>query len=389
MFKSGEYTQLAPVLFGKGMIKKVVDVVNKCNVKKVLLVTDKFLSGKDFFIEIKSSLEDAGIEVSVWTDVVGECPDYILRDGASFAKEKDIDGIIGIGGGSSLDSAKALSVLIPNGEAILDEIPAYLSGSKKYPNPQLPVILIPTNSGTGSEVTFVAVITDSITKGKIGLPCPPTYAIIDPGLMVGSPSFVTAVSGLDAMSHAIESLCEVKHTPHSDLLAYEAIRLIAEWLPIACNDIDNIEAREKLAFASNIAGISFSESGVHVGHSFAHSLGYHYHIPHGHACAIMTPPTIEFIAKEYPDKVREIGKLMGLDLQNVDNGALGKRVADEVRKLMKEVEIPSLESTGITRDQALDLVQFSVNEPLCMQYDGTITKNDLIEVITSAYDHYK
>jgi alcohol dehydrogenase len=169
---------------------------------------------------------------------------------------------------------------------------------------------------------------------------------------------------MDAFSHANEALSEKKNTPHSDMLSYEVIRLVSRWLPVAVKDGKNMDARENLSLAANYAGISFNESGVHIGHSTAHALGHTYHIAHGIGCALVTPPTIEFVAKKFPEKTKKIGEAMGKKIDSNDPATIGKTVADAVRALMKEIGIPSLKDQKITKQQVLDLKPKIYQEPL-------------------------
>lgn len=389
MLKTGVYTQLCPVLLGNGTVAGAGEKIKELGVTKAMIITDKGLVAVGHDRKVAASLDAAGIPWVLWPNAEGDCPDSSVREGAAVARKEKVDGIIGIGGGSSLDTAKSIAVIAANTDDILDEIPAYLSGAKAYPNPPLPKLLIPTTFGTGAECTFVSVITDSKLDCKIGLPSPPTYSIVDPELALGTPKSVTAYTGLDAFSHANESLTEVKSTYHSDLLAYEAIRIITQWLPKACADTQDIEAREWMAVAANFAGISFSESGVHIGHSIAHALGHKYHLAHGICCALTTPPTIEFVAVHYPEKTKKIGEAMGMTITETDPVKLGKLVADKVRGLMREVGIPTFDELGVTREDVLSMEGLVYGEPLCTCFDGTVTREEVVRALESCCDNYK
>ncbi|AKL97291.1 alcohol dehydrogenase, class IV [Clostridium aceticum] len=389
MLKSGVYTQLAPILFGNGTSQQAGKKAKDLNMTKVLLVTDKGVLDTGHAEKVVNVLKAEGIDVVMWDGVETDCPDYTVAAAAAIGREKAVDSIIGVGGGSVLDTAKAIAAVIPNGDGVLQEIVLYLTGQKRYAVQPLPLMLIPTTAGTGSESTFVSVVSSETMQCKIGLPCPPNYGIVDPELTVGSPAFITAFAGMDAFSHASEALTEVKNTPHSDLLAYEAIRLISKWLPIAVKDINNLEARENLALASNFAGIAFNESGVHMGHSTAHALGHMYHIPHGICCALVTPPIIEFSAKAYPEKMKKIGEIMGLSFSPETPENIGKIVGNAVRVLCKEIGIPSLKEQGLTKEQVLAAKPMIYQEPLCMTFDGTITEQDVITLLETLYDDYQ
>jgi len=389
MLKSGIYAQLAPVLFGNGTSRQAGKKAKELGMTKVLLVTDKGVAGAGHAEKVAKVIRDEGIEVEIWEQVETDCPDYTVVAGAAKGREKAVDGIIGLGGGSALDTAKAIAAVIPNGDQVLEEIVLYLSGQKKYAEHPITLMLIPTTAGTGSESTFVSVISSEPMHCKIGLPCPPNYAIVDPELTLSCPAFITAFTGMDAFSHANEALTEAKNTPHSDLLAYEVIRLVTKWLPVAVKDANNMEARENLAFASNLAGIAFNESGVHMGHSTAHALGHMYHIPHGVCCALVTPAIIEFAAKTYPEKMKKIGEIMGVTFGSEAPEAIGKQVGDAVRKLCKEIHIPSFKEQGLTKEQILAAKPMIYQEPLCMTFGGTITEQDVVTALETSYDCYQ
>ncbi len=176
------------------------------------------------------------------------------------------------------------------------------------------------------------------------------------------------------------------NTPHSDLLAYEAIRLIKENLPLAVEDGTDMEARDRLAFASNIAGISFNESGVHIGHSAAHALGHLYHIPHGVCCANMTPAIIKFAAKTYPEKMKKLGNIMGAKITSDDPEVIGTQAADAVRKFADSIGVKTFKELGLSKDQVLAAKPMFYGDPLCMAFGGEVTEQDVTDILTDAYE---
>ena len=322
----------------------------------------------------------------MWAEAQTDCPEDTVKAAAAIGRNESVDGVVGVGGGSVLDTAKAVSAVIPNDDQVLDDIVLYLSGQKNYANQPLPVIEIPTTAGTGSESTFVAVVTSEKLDCKIGLPVPPAYGIVDSELTKTVPSYITAFTGMDALSHANESLTEQTNTPHSDLLAYEAIRLIKENLPLAVEDGTDMEARDRLAFASNIAGISFNESGVHIGHSAAHALGHLYHIPHGVCCAILTPAVIRLQALYYPEKMKQLGNLMGAEIVSDDPEEIGRKAAEAVRNFVKEVGIPSLKEQGFTKEQIMEALPVVEHDPLAYAFDGQVTEDVIKNLLEYAYN---
>ncbi|MDR1481153.1 MAG: iron-containing alcohol dehydrogenase [Synergistaceae bacterium] len=389
---------MAPVLFGRGTFATIAENAKKLGMTRVFLITDKGIPETSPVTNAKKMLEDAGLSAVGWNGVQPDAPEQVIKDAAAIARRERVDGVIGIGGGSSLDTAKLVSVVTVNGDEVLkgptlvENLMAVLTGQKTerdlYPKKPLPLLLISTTAGTGAESTYVAVVSSIDLDIKVGLVRAGDFAIVDPSLTDTAPPIVTAFTGLDAFSHANEALTDEKNTAHADLLAYEAMRLIAKWLPIAVKDGANNEARDNLALASNFAGISFSESGVHIGHSAAHALGHKYHLPHGMCCAWATPAVIEFVAKDYPEKTKKIGAAMGIDVKSDDPKVIGKTVADAVRALMKDVKLPSPKEKGLTKEQVTSLKPLIYKEPLCETYDGVVTEQDVVTLLDTIYDRF-
>lgn len=388
MLRTGTYNQMCPVLFGSGVVAQVGEKAKEAKITKAMVVTDPGIEKIGHEKKVVASLNAAGIDAVVWAKAEPDCPADSVAAGAAVARAEKVDGIIGIGGGSSLDTAKAIAVIAPNTDEILQDILAYRLWQKFYDNDPYATILVPTTAGTGSECTFMAVINDPTVDGKMGLPSKPTHAVVDPELTLGTPNKITASCGLDAFSHANEALTAMGNTPHSDVLAYEVIRRITKWLPVACKEPQNIEAREHVMFASNIAGITFNEAGVHIGHSIAHAVGYVNHLPHGIGCALVTPPIIEFVATQFPEKMRLIAEAMGITIKDSDLPQVGKITADAVRKLMKEVGIQPLKELNISREETINLIKRVEHDHLCDDFSGKFNRDDVIKILESMYDDY-
>lgn len=389
MMKSGVYTQLAPIRFGSGSVVTVGEVAKSLGIRKAMVITDAGVVGVGHHKKVLASLQQAGIAAELWDQVLPECPDAALRQARAFALAHHIDGLIGLGGGSSMDTAKISSVLIPNDiDDILNHLNTYLFGEKTYANPALPVILIPTTFGTGAESTYCGVVSSAVEDAKVGVLCNPSYGIVDPTLAVGLPAQGTAFTGMDAFSHALEALGGKNRTPHSDLLAYEAIRLLCQWLPKACENINDLTAREYTALASNFAGISFSEAGVHIGHCTAHFIGHDFCMAHGWACALNIPPIIELMGKHFPEKTVKLGQAMGLDV-SASTPALGDTVADAARALMRQVGIPSLATSGVTREQVMSYATLINENFLSHAFDIEIDLPLCQAYLASLYDKYQ
>lgn len=375
------YFQLAPVLFGWGVSAQTGAVVQKLGCSNAVLITDAGVSAAGAVEKVRASLEACEIRVTVWDQAQTDCPEGTVRTAAALARDKKADCVVGVGGGSVLDTAKAVAAVAVNGDGVLAEMPLYLTGQKQYAAAPLPVIEVPTTSGTGSESTFVAVVTSDALDCKIGLPVDPAYGIVDPQLTLTVPRDVTAYTGMDAFSHANEALTEQKASRHSDLLAYAAIRLIRDNLPAAVADGGNAEARENLAFASNIAGISFNESGTHIGHSIAHALGHAYHLPHGICCANVTPAVIAFTARTYPEKMKKLGEEMGAVYSSEDPAEIGRAAAQAVREFAARVGVPTFRQLGLNEEKVLAVREAVWNDGLAHAYGGSFTPEDIERIL--------
>ena len=388
MLSSGVYKQLCPVLYGAGVTNRIGEVAKELGLKKLMIVTDPGIAKVGHDKKVVAALESAGVEYVVWAEAQPECPSQNVKDGAAVARANHVDGIIGLGGGSGLDTAKAISVLTPNKDEIMEHLVELVSGEIKLEHPQRPVILVPTTFGTGSEVTFVAVVNDPVTDSKMTLVAPPTYAVVDPALAMGLPAFPTAITGLDALSHATEALSTKGCTYHTELLAYESIKLVNEWLPKACADTTAQEPREYMSLASNFAGIAFNEANVNVGHATAHMIGHLYHIPHGLACAWVNPASIELMGKYFPEKVKHMAPYFGVSC-DCEGKDLAKAVADADRKLMKTLGIPTLAEKGITREQVVELAESIQGEALTKFYEYELSVEEVKDFLISVYDNYQ
>jgi len=377
-----KYAQLCPIIFENGAIRQTGNEVKNLGCKKVMLVSDETISKLESYSNCKNSLLDAGIEVVPFNKIVPDPPDYIVDEGGELAKAEKIDGIVALGGGSVMDAAKAINVLVNNPLPINQ----YL-GNPVY-NPGVPVIVIPTTAGTGSESTIMGVVTDSAIQLKSAVLCPATLGILDPEVTVQVPPSVTAYTGMDAFAHAAEAITTKFPNPKSEVLALEAIRNVTNYLPIAVADGGNIEAREKLLLASNFAGIAFNDALVHLGHAIAHSVGATYHKAHGVICALALPEVMKYAAAISPNKVKLIGQAMGLAFTEDTNEEIGEVVAAAIRRLNEAIRIPSIKELGISKDELLALASM-VMEDVCYQYvPKELSHEEVADILEAIYTNY-
>ncbi|MFC1494092.1 iron-containing alcohol dehydrogenase [Thermodesulfobacteriota bacterium] len=373
-----------PVLFGEGVSGQTGESLNNYGIKKVLCVYDQGVKNAGIVDSIIKSIKEKDIEVVEFDGVQPDPPIETVDEAGELARSENVDAVVGIGGGSSLDTAKAVNVLLGNPGSIKN----YLDREV----PQKPgkiVFAIPTTAGTGSEVTSIAVISNKeagLKEGIGGPNCTAKLAIVDPELTLGLSPGLTASGGMDAFSHAVEAYTGLMNNPMTDLLALEAISLIVKYLPIAVKDGSNIEARSKLSFASMIAGMSFNEAMVHLGHAIAHSMGVAHKIPHGVGCGLALPMVMEYLADQMSDRIRSIGNAMSLSLKDdLSNDILSKTVADAIRDLNKEISLPSLSALGFGEDALRNIANGATRDVCWFLLPKKSDEEEVLRLIQKEY----
>lgn len=379
------YEIFVPAVMGSGASLRTGLKVRELGCRKVMVVYDKGLKTAGIADTIVENIENAGIETVCFDGVLPDPPDTMVEEAAQIARDAKIDGIVAVGGGSAIDTAKGINVLINNAPPLMQYF-----GVQKNLKPGVPMVFIPTTSGTGSEVTNMCVIscTSLGTKDSVvSKVCVGTLAIIDPDLTLGLPPAMTAATGADALAHAVESLTGGHSNPLSDALAREAIRIIAKWLPVAYRDGSNLEAREQMILASMFAGMAFTNGFVHVGHSIGHTLGAHFHIPHGIACAVTLPEVIEYTAKTEYKKVRMICQCLGEEVaEDATPEEIGAIARKALRALIKSVEIPNMKELGIPLEAVLKVAPLVTMDAGMALAPYRITAAKVAEMFKSAYD---
>ena len=312
--------------------------------KKALFICDKNLASLGSTGVVIESLKAAGIEVVSFDKVEGEPSYTLVEDAVAMARTEKVDAIIGMGGGSTLDTAKCTMIMAANGHIL-----QYADTFEGIPQKGAFLMLIPTTFGTGSEVTNGAVISIPEEQRKVtgwGENAGANLAVIDPELALGIPSSVTASTGMDALAHAVEAYTSPMASYMSDMAALEAIKLILEYLPECVSDGYNIEKREKMCLGSLMAGIAFNNGGLNQSHELAHGLGAKFHVPHGIACALSLPLAIKANAEYIPDRISKLAELFDV----VEGEDEGKMIIDRLITMRKELGIPGLKELGITEN---------------------------------------
>ncbi|PLX49597.1 MAG: alcohol dehydrogenase [Desulfobulbaceae bacterium] len=325
--------------FGVGMVDNLGLIVQDCGGSKVLVVADPSLAAVGLLDKIVAPLEAAAVDYVLFDHVDPE-PGLLLADeGCAVAVEHGCDCVIGVGGGSAMDVAKAVSILITNGGKAED----YL-GLGKIDKAGVPKIMVPTTAGTGAEVTFTAVFINERTKSKGGMngdPLYPDVAVLDPALTVTLPRHVTAAPGIDAFVHAMEAFTSSQAHTISDMYALEAMELISTNLPVAYANGDNLEARSGMLMGSLLAGKALATAGVGLIHAMAYPLGGMFGIPHGLANAVLMPYVVDYNTIAAPLKYAQIADIMGYDIDDLTLREAAGTAVEAVYNLNSDVAIPT------------------------------------------------
>lgn len=377
---------LTPLFFGPHMSLRTAMRLREFGVTKVLFVYDQGVKKAGIPDPIIKNVEALGIKVSVYEGVLADPPDYTIDEAAEIGLRDQVDGVVGLGGGSSMDTAKAANLMLTNPPGIQK----YLGAMRAQFKPGKTLILIPTTAGTGSEVTTMAVLTDTRDhrkKGPGGPYCRANLAIVDPLLTVGMPPQITADTGMDAFAHAFEAVTGGQAHPMSDMLGEKAISLVCQNLPKAVKNGKDIEARTNMAFAATCAGYAFTDSITHLGHSIGHALGASHHIPHGNACVLAMPEIAEFIA-ESTLGIKRVGIAMGLKInEKTPAKEAGKMVHDAIRALNKEIGIKGLQQHNIKESELPAIAAAATNEGPATFSPKKASADDWLVMLKAAYSY--
>lgn len=376
----------AEVLFGEGASEQVGERVKGLGCARVICIYDEGVRKAGSVDPVVRSLNNAGLEVVRYDGVVPDPPDTAVNECGELAREEKVDGVVGVGGGSTLDTAKGVNVLLGNP----GNIQTYFAGPDMTPHkPGRPLVLIPTTAGTGSEVTCVSVIGNTATKLKGSVVGPATaasLAIVNPLLTFSMPPHVTAGTGMDTFSHALEAYTSAQSNMLSDLLAEEAIGLVARYLPRAVRNGSDSEARTKMSFACLVAGMAFNDAIPHFGHAFANTMGALHHIPHGMCCAIAQPGVIEVVAPIMPQKVRRVGQLIGLSLvEDASPEELGREVSHRIVAFTREIGLPTLKELGIKESELPFLAETMMGDICFTGLPVRLEKADVLRIVKNMY----
>jgi len=370
-------------LVGPGAIKEAGTEIKNLGLKKALVITDKVLRSLGAVKKLTDVLETNGIEFAIYDEVQPNPTMKNCHDGLEKFNAENCDLIISLGGGSPQDCAKAVGILKTNGGKISDYEGICISKKKA-----VPIVAINTTAGTASEVTINYVITDEerhIKMVMVDPNCLATMSVNDPELMVAKPAGLTAATGMDALTHAMEAYITAGAFRLSDTLALESIKLIGESLEDAVKDGSNIEARSKMAWASYIAGLSFSNAGLGIVHSMAHQLGSEYNLPHGVANAVLLPHVEEFNMDACGEKFRDIAEALGVSTGGMSTAEANNAAIDAIKSLSKRIGIPAgLAELGVKEEDFDKLADQALADACTGGNPKTVTKKDIINIYKNA-----
>jgi len=353
---------------GDGASQEAGNILNSLNCKRPLIVTDGMMVQLGYVARLQQSLEAASITADIFQDTVPEPTVSSIQAGVDKVRDGNYDSIIAIGGGSPIDSAKAIAILGKYGGVMRDY---------KFPRvvnePGLPIIAIPTTAGTGSECTKVTIITDETNDEKmlcVGIGFMPTAALVDYSLTLSLPPRTTADTGIDALTHAMEAYVSKKASLYSDSQAIAAMKLLAPNLRKAFQDGSDQKAREEMMLGATLAGVAFSNASVALVHGMSRPIGAFYHVPHGLSNAMLLPMVTEYSIPAAPERYADCARAMGVANEGDSDQTANSKLMAELYAINKELQVPTPEQFGIDRDHFFNNLQVMAEQALASGSPG-------------------
>ncbi|UUU36682.1 iron-containing alcohol dehydrogenase [Streptomyces sp. CA-210063] len=368
---------------GGGAVGELGDVVAGLGLRRPLLVTDAFLAGTGVAERLMSALRDAGLQPCLFAGTVPDPTTDSLEAGLAVLREHGADSVIGFGGGSPMDTAKALGLLGVQGGRMRD----YKAPHTNL-GPALPVIAVPTTAGSGSEATQFTIITDSATDEKMLCPGPaflPVAAVVDFELTLSMPARLTADTGVDALTHAVEAYVSRRANPFSDGLALNAIRTIGQHLRRVYADGADLVAREAMMLAATQAGIAFSNSSVALVHGMSRPIGAHFHVAHGLSNAMLFPAVTAFSVPAAESRYADCARALGAATDGDSDASAADRLVEALRALCQDLEVPTPRAHGIDKDDWFRLLPLMAEQALA---SGSPANNPVVPTVDEIQDLY-
>jgi alcohol dehydrogenase len=369
--------------FGAGAVKKVGELAKAEGAKKALIITDSFIAQSDIRKKIEGSLQAAGLAVEVFDGVTPNPTTACVDAGSDFAAHSDADILIAVGGGSSMDTAKGVSLGARNPQRGIG-----LDYQTEFEKPGLPIIAIPTTAGTGSEVNAFGVITDEATHVRFYVGHSSALAkaaILDPELTLGLPPKATAATGMDAMIHAVESYLSIRNNPYSDGIALQTMELVIKNLPKAFKEPSDLEARSNMLLASHIVGVGFSHTGLGLVHGIGHSLGGHFNVPHGIALCTVLEQVLRFNLSASQARMAKVAGALGVAETGKSDAENAESAIQALVELAREVGLDTkLSDHGITEADLPLLAKTAVEDAVTLNNPIKPTEQDVLGILRSA-----
>lgn len=385
--KDFQFRMSAKIRFGIGISKSIADVCAEFGSKKIFVVTDSMIIKTNILESIKDSFEKANLPYEIYSDIVPDPAIEIVDALADVLRKSGADLVVAVGGGSPIDAAKSICMLQTNEGSVRDYL---FGGDKTVTNQSMPLICIPTTAGSGSEMTASAVITDNQNQIKLSVTHDyliPKIALIDPLLHVGMPGFITATTGIDALTHAIEAFVSLNASLVSDAMALHAIRIIGKYLRTAVANGNDIEARSNMAVASSMAATAFFNGGLGVVHGIAQSMGGVAHVPHGVANSLILPYAMERNVVGNLEKFKEIAVALGENVEGISLREAADKAPAAILKLAQDVKIPlKLKEVGVTREQFPDIIKGTMAYRLLAINPCKLGEKDILDILEKAYE---
>lgn len=386
---SAMFNNFTPLLMGRGASREVGQRIKAAGGSSVLLIHDEQLPAS-IIAPIRENLETAGLKCTVFCDLEAEIPDYCVERGVAAARQAGkVDFLLAVGGGSAMDCAKAVNLLLNNPPPLSQY---FIKNGGRAEKAGYPIYAIPTTAGTGCEHTKAAVVCDSKDNGSknplVSEECfAISLAILDPELLLSLPKKQTAITGIDAFSHSYEAFTGMKElrTPLSNLVALDGMKLVIQYLPLAIQEPENVEYREKLLTAATLGGIASEMARGHMGHGFAHSIGSVIHAPHGVCVGSMMPFVAEAISGVRCEENREVLALFGYETAQLSPYEVGVKLREAMLAFMRKVGLPTLADYGATRQQLQKCAEISAGDRTMHRFRDEGKDMDM-ETITALFD---
>jgi alcohol dehydrogenase class IV len=372
------------LVFEPNGIQKISDELKELGVKKPLLVTDPGVRKSGLLLKATGPMEKEKISFAVFDEVEPNPSIETVEKGFGMFKEEGCDSLVALGGGSTMDAAKAIGVMSTN-PGLLRKY----EGTNKVVNPPPPIIAIPTTAGTGSEVTGASVITDKSRKYKFAVRSPfliPKVALLDPNLLGTLPPPILAATGMDVMTHAYETFVSSVTNPVSQALAYDSMRLVSQNLRKLFANPENLEAASNMILASTMAGVAFFNGRVGMVHAMSHPLGGVFNTPHGLANAILLPHCMEFTRLAVPELFGRIAEAFGKNIRGLSAEDASRLAVEAVRELMRDIRIPKgLQEVGVNRDAFPQMARDAVESGIHLTTPRKVTYEDMVSIYEGAF----